>query len=188
MREESDHTHTHSSGGFENIPPVFHRIAFQPGDTFTSQTFWKGNPPFGPESRNPAPCRGALGERIRTSVSVRSDRNLTSNNRDGSWGQRGGGLVETKAWKGLCQPEKWDQMKKRKVCSKSWPAAKGGPGILEKHLGIFHCKVRIRVKLELPPHSCVPPPTSQAAVYLYVCPDLDVKHVAKPLKEFYKGY
>lgn len=57
---------------FENITPVFHGIGFQLGDIFTSQTFWKGNPPFGPESWNPTPHRGALGVHIQASVSVQA--------------------------------------------------------------------------------------------------------------------
>lgn len=86
VREEIDHTH--SCGWFENIPPVFPGIIFHPGDIFTIQTFWKGNPPFGPESRNSTLCAGAFGEHIHASAGVQSDRDFTWNDTDGSWGQR----------------------------------------------------------------------------------------------------
>lgn len=74
--------------GWKTSHHVFHGIGFQPGDVFTSQTFRKGNPPFGPRSWNPTPHRGALGAKIQAIAIVQSDRSFSQNNRASSWGQR----------------------------------------------------------------------------------------------------
>lgn len=51
---------------FENSLPVESCIIFQPGDIFTSQTFWKGNPPFDAEIRPWLCARGPLVFKLRS--------------------------------------------------------------------------------------------------------------------------
>lgn len=64
---------------FENSLPVDNCIVFQPGDIFTSQTFWKGNPPLDAEIR-PWLCAFALGLQTQISISVHENESFTQNN------------------------------------------------------------------------------------------------------------